>query len=123
MNELQTAYTGCPLCMAESTFIGAADCTRYGNWHEPLPTKLEWMRCSQCGHVHTRHYWSEAGLAEVFRKAHTTQLAGMTDNPDAKRATWVPVVERVIGLLGGTIRFLAALRHRSGWMWAAAMAH
>lgn len=101
MNELQTAYAGCPLCMAESTFIGAADCTRYSNWHEPLPPKLEWMRCTQCGHVHTRHYWSEAGLAEVFRNAHATQLAGMTDSPDAKRATWAPVVERVIGLLGG----------------------
>ena len=100
---LQILYAGCPLCNGEITSVGAANCKQHAMWHEPLPGTLEWMRCSQCGHVHTRHYWSEAGLAEVFRKAHTTQLAGMTDNPDAKRATWVPVVERVIGLLGGGV--------------------
>lgn len=101
MNELQKTYIGCPLCNAETTFIGSADCTQYPHWHEPLPASLEWMRCTQCGHVHTRHYWSEMGLAEVFRRAHASQLAGMGDGPDAKRATWVPVVERVIKLLGG----------------------
>ena len=100
-NVFQVYYPGCPLCSSEYSLLGTADCTRHALWHEPLPKALEWMRCTQCGHVHTRHYWSEAGLAEVFRNAHATQLAGMTDSPDAKRATWAPVVERVIGLLGG----------------------
>ncbi|HLT27715.1 MAG TPA: class I SAM-dependent methyltransferase [Zeimonas sp.] len=96
---MRIAYPACPLCEAESLPLGAADCTRYPNWHEPLPTSLEWMRCGQCGHVHTRHYWSEAGLVEVFRYAHATQLAGMTENPDAKRAIWLPVVQKVLALL------------------------
>src|SRR5690606_2598450 len=98
-SKMRIAYPACPLCEAESLPLGAADCTRYPNWHEPLPTSLEWMRCGQCGHVHTRHYWSEAGLEEVFRYAHATQLAGMTENPDAKRAIWLPVVQKVLALL------------------------
>ncbi|WP_144728447.1 class I SAM-dependent methyltransferase [Extensimonas perlucida] len=101
MNALQIAYEGCPLCGSESTLLGAANCTKHGLWHSALPDTLEWMRCSACNHVHTRHYWSEAGLAEVFRNAHANQLAGGTASPDAKRATWVPVVEKVIRALGG----------------------
>ena len=116
-NVFLVYYPGCPLCSSEYSLLGTADCTRHALWHEPLPKALEWMRCTQCGHVHTRHYWSEAGLAEVFRNAHATQLAGMTDSPDAKRATWAPVVERVIGLLGGgaITKFLALARSQFGW--------
>lgn len=101
MNELQIAYSGCPLCMGESNLVGSADCTLYPNWHEPLPVFLDWMRCTSCAHVHTRHYWSEAGLNEVFRSAHSSQLAGMGESADVKRASWAPVVERVIQLIGG----------------------
>lgn len=107
MTALQIAYEGCPLCGAESALLGAAHCTQHGLWHEPLPAMLEWMRCPSCGHVHTRHYWSEAGLAEVFRNAHTHQLADGSVSPDAKRATWVPVVEKVVRALGGYSACLA----------------
>jgi protein O-GlcNAc transferase len=65
-----------------------------------VPQTIEWMTCPSCGHVHNRHYWTEAGLAEVFRNANASQLAEAV-NPDAKRATWAPVVARVVGLLGG----------------------
>lgn len=98
-SPLQIAYTGCPLCGAESVSIGKADCTRHSHWHKPLPTELEWLRCGQCSHVYTRHYYSKAGLEEVFRNTHAYQQAGITDNPDAKRAVWVSVVERAISLL------------------------
>lgn len=101
MTELQIAYAGCPLCKSESISIGKSNCTRHRNWHEPLPSSLEWMRCSACSHVHTRHYWSEVGLAEVFRNTHANQLAGGTASPDAKRTIWVPVVEKVMRALGG----------------------
>jgi SAM-dependent methyltransferase len=101
MNELKIAYSGCPLCKSETQMMGTANCTAYPNWHESLPASLEWMRCTSCGHVHTSHYWSEAGLAEVFRHAHAGQLAGVGPSPDAKRAVWAPVVERAISLIGG----------------------
>lgn len=99
MNALQMMYEGCSLCGSESALLGAANCTKHGLWHSALPDTLEWMRCSSCGHVHTRHYWSEAGLAEVFRHAHANQLAEAIDNPDTKRATWGSVAERVLRLL------------------------
>ena len=107
MSGLQITYEGCPLCGSVSTLLGVANCTKYANWHQALPDTLEWMRCSGCSHVHTRHYWSEVGLAEVFRNAHANQLAGGTASPDAKRAIWVPVVENMIRVLGGYQRCFA----------------
>lgn len=101
MNALQIEYTSCPLCESDSVLLGKANCDKHSLWHDGLPATLDWMRCTQCGHVHTRHYWSEAGIAEVFRNAHANQLAGGSGSPDAKRATWCPVVEKVVGLLGG----------------------
>jgi len=101
MTAMQQSYLACPLCEGKSEFLGSADCTAYVNWHAALPPTLEWMRCANCGHVHTQHYWTQAGLTEVFRNAHATQLAGATGSPDAKRATWAPVVDKAIGLLGG----------------------
>jgi len=100
-HALQEAYTACPLCEGASTTLGFANCAAHPLWHEPLPATIEWMRCPTCGHVHSRHYWTDAGLAEVFRNANANQLAQFSDNHDNKRALWVPVVERSIGLLGG----------------------
>jgi 2-polyprenyl-3-methyl-5-hydroxy-6-metoxy-1,4-benzoquinol methylase len=40
-------------------------------------------------------------LAEVFRNANASQRAEVSGDHDAKRAMWVPVVDRVVGLLGG----------------------
>lgn len=98
--ELQTPYPACPLCAGPSATLGFANCTAHGSWHEPMPKTIEWMRCPSCGHVHNRHYWTDAGLAEVFRHSHANQLAG-ADSPDARRAAWTPVVDRVVRLLGG----------------------
>lgn len=101
MSVLQTAYDACPLCTGKSIFIGATDSTGHALWHEGLPPTVEWMRCTHCAHVHTRGYWTEAGLAQVFRFTHSNQQAAASDYPDAKRATWAGVVDRAIGALGG----------------------
>jgi 2-polyprenyl-3-methyl-5-hydroxy-6-metoxy-1,4-benzoquinol methylase len=98
---LQAPYDYCPLCGGASVTLGFADCTHHGLWHEPLPTAIEWMRCPSCGHVHSRHYWTEAGMAEVFRNANASQLAESSAELAVKRATWSPVVDKVVGLLGG----------------------
>ncbi|MFJ4457742.1 methyltransferase domain-containing protein [Pseudomonas sp. NPDC089392] len=98
---LQLAYTACPLCNGASTTLGFANCSGHPLWHEPLPQAIEWMQCPGCAHVHSRHYWTEAGLAEVFRNANPGQLARHADNHDNKRALWAPVVDKVMGLLGG----------------------
>lgn len=100
-SHLQMAYPACPLCDGASVTLGFANCTPHSLWHEPLPPTIEWMRCPSCGHVHSRHYWTEAGLAEVFQNANANQLAKASDNFETKRVTWSPVVDKVVALLGG----------------------
>lgn len=111
---LQTRYQTCPLCEALSFGIGSTDCTRHPLWHEPLPKVIEWMRCSSCEHIHSQHYWTESGLTELFLHANPNQLAGISHNHDAKRALWAPVVDKVVGLLGG---YRAALRQERQPTW------
>ena len=112
---LQAVYPACPLCDSASETLGFANCTPHGLWHEPLPPTIEWMRCTSCGHVHNHHYWTDAGLAEVFRNANAGQLADASGNHESKRATWVPVVDRVVGLLGGH-RVVANQDSRPVWV-------
>lgn len=114
MNELQVEYSCCPLCRSESVLLGVANCDKHSLWHDDLPATLDWMRCTHCGHVYTRHYWSEAGIAEVFRNAHANQLAD-GDSPDTKRAIWSQVVTRVVSLLGGYGQAFAHL-HAPVWV-------
>jgi SAM-dependent methyltransferase len=101
IQPLQQEYACCPLCGGKSALRCRADCSRHSLWHEPLPRILEWMRCTNCHHVYTRHFWTQAGIDELFRNAHQNQLAGFGASQDAKRANWVPVVDKVLNLLGG----------------------
>jgi predicted O-linked N-acetylglucosamine transferase (SPINDLY family)/SAM-dependent methyltransferase len=101
IQPLQQEYACCPLCGGKSALRCRADCSRHSLWHEPLPRILEWMRCTNCHHVYTRQFWTQAGIDELFRNAHQNQLAGFGASQDAKRANWVPVVDKVLNLLGG----------------------
>ncbi len=95
---LVTPYPHCPLC--ESTAlapVGVADCRRHEIWHPPLPETLGWLRCAGCDHVFTEGFYTEAGLAELFRKANPGQLAG--GDPERQRLVWAPVVRRVLETL------------------------
>ncbi|HTP97689.1 MAG TPA: class I SAM-dependent methyltransferase [Casimicrobiaceae bacterium] len=97
--SLQEAYPGCPLCGGTSVHIGTGDCHRHRLWHEPLPRFIDWMRCESCGHVHTRHYWTDAGLRELFGRAHANQVAG--GNLEQRRQLWKPVIAQAVQALGG----------------------
>jgi protein O-GlcNAc transferase len=101
VSALQIEYRACPLCEGASVSVGFADSSGHGLWHEPLPPRIEWMRCSSCGHVHNRSYWTEAGLAELHRNGLTESLAQSSAYIEARRAAWARVVEKVVGLLGG----------------------
>lgn len=97
---IRSRYEACPLCDGgKLSHVGTASTTGYGNWHDRLPRTLDWMRCDDCGHVFTQHHWTEAGLAEVFRKSHASQIAG--GDPDHKRQIWKGVVQNATALLGG----------------------
>jgi predicted O-linked N-acetylglucosamine transferase (SPINDLY family)/SAM-dependent methyltransferase len=98
---LLTAFRACPLCEGSSVTLGFADCSSHALWHLPLPRTLEWVRCPACGHVHTRNFWTDAGLAEIVRSPNAGPSAVSASSLDADRAMWSPVVERAVGLLGG----------------------
>jgi protein O-GlcNAc transferase len=109
VDALQTAYAGCPLCNGPSETLGFADCTTHALWHEPLPTSIEWKRCPSCSHVHSRHFWTPDGHAEVARKIGTTLTSSAPADIEARRAGWTAMVERTVAMLGG----YHAVRHRS----------
>lgn len=113
--QLSVDYPACPLCAGVSAPLGLADCVRHPLWHAPLPRQLAWQRCTACGHVHTRHYWTPAGLQALFRQANESQVAGLSDRLGLGRAVWSPVVERVVRLFGGYAAFLAR-SERCRWL-------
>jgi predicted O-linked N-acetylglucosamine transferase (SPINDLY family)/SAM-dependent methyltransferase len=94
-------YASCPLCNGTSVTLGFSSCTQHPLWHEPIPPTLEWLRCPACSHVHTRSHWTKPGLLELRRTASAVTPAASSASLAAERATWAPVVGRVVGLLGG----------------------
>ncbi|MBA1241826.1 O-linked N-acetylglucosamine transferase family protein [Pseudomonas japonica] len=98
---LQNTYPACPLCQGTSETLGFANCTGHELWHATLPPSVEWMKCTACGHVHTRQFWTPAGMAEVARKADAARLAITAERYDARRSAWAPVVDKVVSLMGG----------------------
>ena len=113
--ELQATFPACPLCESASVTLGFADCSREDLWHTALPPAIEWMRCPSCDHVHKRHYWTPAGMAEVFRDASTKPIADAPGIIDAGRATWTKVVEKAVGRLGGYANILSR-PNRPAWV-------
>ncbi len=98
---LQATYAACPLCGGTSTTLGFANCTSHSLWHARLPASIEWVRCAACAHVHTRHYWTGAGKAEVLRQAANEPAGNFSAILPEERAKWASVVDRVVRLRGG----------------------
>jgi SAM-dependent methyltransferase len=94
----RTPYSLCPICgTTEFRVAASGDCSRHPLWRAPLPKLLNWLQCKGCGHVFTNSFYTEAGLEILFRGANDSQLEG--GNLDQQRATWAPVVEKVLGAL------------------------
>jgi len=100
-NALQEPYSACPLCNGAHVTLGSANCTAHALWHAPLPPTIEWLRCMACDHVHSRYYWTAAGLEEVRRNSTGASPGAAAAAADDKRALWSPVIERASALLGG----------------------
>ncbi|HEY6457798.1 MAG TPA: methyltransferase domain-containing protein [Steroidobacteraceae bacterium] len=108
VDALQSSYAGCPLCDSPSETLGFANCTTHALWHEPLPTSIEWKRCTACAHLHTRHFWTPAGFTEVARQVSINVPTSLYTAVETRRAGWTPVVEKVVQLLGGCAALLKA---------------
>lgn len=108
------AFKGCPLCgSADETHHGTADARKHALYCEPLPHDLVWLRCNACGHIHTQHFWTPAGLAVLFGKTHDYQSA-LAANVAASRSVWAPVVHNVTQLLGGAEK--ALFESQKSWL-------
>jgi predicted O-linked N-acetylglucosamine transferase (SPINDLY family)/SAM-dependent methyltransferase len=115
VSALQTTYPACPLCDGASVTLGFANCTQHALWHEPLPPTLEWVRCTSCGHVHNRTYWTEAGLSEVRRNEKAEMFTLSSASLEARRQAWAPVVDKVVNVLGG-YRVVLQRESRPTWV-------
>jgi 2-polyprenyl-3-methyl-5-hydroxy-6-metoxy-1,4-benzoquinol methylase len=54
---------------------------------------MKWLQCSDCRHVYTASYWTDAGLQEVFKTAHSGQV--WDGHTDASRHLWGAIIDRV----------------------------
>lgn len=113
VDALQTAFAGCPLCNGPVATLGYANVTTHALWHEPLPTSIEWNRCQSCGHVHSRSFWTQAGLAEIARKSSSAPTSSAHEDIERRRAGWVCAVEKASELMGG----YSAVRTRPRPIW------
>lgn len=87
---LRVEFFGCPLCGAESTAFRTETCPPRGN----IPRDLTWMKCPDCGHVHTKHYWTPEGRKELLHTVREGQIFG--GNLDEQRIMWSLAIQRLL---------------------------
>lgn len=88
------SYKGCPLC-GDSDFpeIKVARCDTHPLYKPSLPDTIHWCRCSQCGHVFTSGYFTDAANAILFGHAVSDQKLGF--DMEKQRNIAGRLVERV----------------------------
>ena len=89
MLVLRTAYPGCPLCYGKGTVIRSELCSRHG-----VDYALTWMKCGDCGHVHTSHYFDEEEQKRLLSAVTEDGIFG--GGIDEQRVRWGFVVERIL---------------------------
>ena len=109
--SLQTEFDACPLCQGNSSPWMSVTSNAS---HPALPATVDWMKCDRCGHVHTRHFWNEAGLASLTPSHATSPLQEALQEHELKRQAWQPLIQRVIAQLGGYQH--VASHQAMGWM-------
>jgi predicted O-linked N-acetylglucosamine transferase (SPINDLY family)/2-polyprenyl-3-methyl-5-hydroxy-6-metoxy-1,4-benzoquinol methylase len=93
-SDLQEVFAHCPLCEGQSqAWIGVA-CTSHKAYRSPLPQVMQWMKCDNCGHVHTSHFWKPEGLSLLQPQHANSPLAEALEHHEAKRQAWTPLVKR-----------------------------
>lgn len=85
----QIEYPCCPLCEGKGSPSGIVPTKPRGS----LPQSIEWMTCIECFHSYTRHYWTEAGLKELFKLTMREQLFG--GELDHQRVVWAEIIKRI----------------------------
>lgn len=93
MQNWRILYNGCPLCEGVGEVFKKADCSRHPLYKPPLPSTIQWMKCTRCGHVYTDGYYSNEALNIIFSGANSYQSVGA--NIESDRYVWAEIVDRV----------------------------
>lgn len=88
-DSLRTAYAGCPLCGGAGSVVRTEDSGRGS-----VRCLMTWLKCEQCGHVHSSHYFNEVGLKHLLAVADESGLFGGAI--DEQRVKWSQVIERIL---------------------------
>lgn len=84
---MRIAFDGCPLCTSTSTLLRSAKTERNG-----LSVTLDWLRCNNCEHVYTSHYFADDSV--LLSKVTAEGFFG--GNLDKQRVLWSRVIERIL---------------------------
>lgn len=92
---MRTQYTNCPLCKSPKLHsLREVDCSKHDMWVPGIPETIHWMRCGDCAHVFTSHYWTKAGLDLLLAKTYAEQTPGI--GVESQRPTSARIIEKVI---------------------------
>lgn len=86
----RTAYDGCPLCGGGGTVLRTTKSEARGE----VCCDLKWMKCGECGHVHTSHFFNEEGTAALLSSVGQNGYFG--GNLDEQRLLWGRVIARLL---------------------------
>lgn len=68
-------YSGCPLCEGtDIAHIGSSDCTSHALYKPQLPTRIDWNKCTTCGHIFSDGYFSPKALEILLGSSHCGQI-------------------------------------------------
>jgi len=99
IEEARIAYVACPLCeSADFSEHRLSDCAHHPLYRPSIPSRMRWLRCTNCGHVFIEGYFSPSALDVIFADANPHQLPG--HNWHGARAVSARMVEKVIAEAG-----------------------
>ena len=90
----------CPVCDSRVSTTGMPVTVKdHPSWREPLPEKVFWLHCGQCGLLHTNAFWDDTA-AQLLRETQP-QPDFTPERIAGARALLAPVVEHIWRGLGG----------------------
>ena len=88
-------YDKCPLCGGKNfKKFNEADCSGHDLYHPSLSPVITWNLCSDCRHVFTDGYFTDASNEIIFSKTHPPQSVG--HDIENNRTRSAPMVEKVL---------------------------
>jgi methyltransferase family protein len=112
--EYRVAYDGCPLCSGQGEVVRKEQCFPKGK----IALELAWVKCGSCGHVHTSHYFNEAGLKELLSTVMEDGYFG--GKLDEQRFIWGSVIRRLLPYVNREGRWIDVGVGNGGFLFTAA---